>query len=313
MENLKKKGTNCSKEGKKYEEIIYNIVKYCYLDGIKFNTQSINELAGCSSSNDIICDFNNIKIPMEIKKCKTPDWMQCSLNYDPINNKWIGSSKNKIPDNSKKIFENLISNKILFNGQIPPFIDEKITYEEWIKIKEKNDNFKDVYISHNLTDTIKNLYKEKGCYYIQISEKGLYHLGYDICCFNVPEFICDQQLRIRIKVHKTKNKKGFCDLSITAACQPININNLEYSKYSLDDIKKLPKNLTYSKYSLDDIDKLPKNLTYSKYSLDDIIIDLNFINNLDSLIEDLNDLKFDRVFRSYENLEIQISKNIIII
>ena len=42
-------------------------------------------------------------------------------------------------------------------------------------------------------DTIKKLYSEKDCNYIQISNKGLYHLGNDICEFNVAEFICEQQ------------------------------------------------------------------------------------------------------------------------
>ena len=94
-------------------------------------------------------------------------------------------------------------------------------------------------------DTIKKLYTEKGCKYIQISGKGLYHLGDDICDFKVPEFICDQELRIRTKIHKRKDKKGFCHLSVMAACKPININNIEDSKFSLDDKNKLPKNLIY--------------------------------------------------------------------
>ena len=74
----------------------------------------------------------------------------------------------------------------------------------------------------------------------QVSEKGLYHLGNDICNFNVPEFICEQQLRIRTKIHNKKNKKGYCDLSVIVACQPKNIKDLVISNYSLDDETKLP-------------------------------------------------------------------------
>ena len=92
------------------------------------------------------------------------------------------------------------------------------------------------------------LYGEKNCSYIQISEKGLYHLGNDICDFKVPAFICEQRLRIRTKIHKKKNKKGFCKLSVTIACQPINIKNLINSKYSLDNPMKLPLNLSYDDY-----------------------------------------------------------------
>jgi hypothetical protein len=78
-----------------------------------------------------------------------------------------------------------------------------------------------------------------------VSDKGLYYLENDVCCFNVPEFICEQQLRIRIKVHKTKNNKGFSQLSVTISCQPKNINKLVNSDYSLDNRMKLPNNLVY--------------------------------------------------------------------
>ena len=43
-----------------------------------------------------------------------------------------------------------------------------------------------------------------------------------------------------------KNKKGFCVLSITIACQPKDISKLEKSKYSLDDKDKLPLSLIYN-------------------------------------------------------------------
>jgi hypothetical protein len=121
---------------------------------------------------------------------------------------------------------------------------KNITHEEWIKIKNETIDFNDSYIECN-NDTIKKLYSEKGCSYIQISGKGLYHLGNDICDFNVPIFICDQRLRIRTKIHERKNKKGYCKLSVIIACQPKNINNLINSDYSLDNKIKLPINLVY--------------------------------------------------------------------
>lgn len=48
--------------------------------------------------------------------------MQCSLKYE--NQKWIGSVRNKIPNSSKQIMDDLISNCLLFNGKIPPFIEK---------------------------------------------------------------------------------------------------------------------------------------------------------------------------------------------
>jgi len=246
-----KKGSGCSISGKKYELVVYNIVKKTKLNGIEFNTQKESELGGCTSKNDIECNMKEAEardISVEIKKRKTPDWMQCSLKYDVTDKKWIGSKRNKIPEASKKVFEEFIASITLFNGKIPPFMLKDITHEEWVKIKRETSDFNDVYIDCP-SDTIMKLYSEKGCSYIQISDKGLYHLGNDVCDFKVPAFVCDQQLRVRTKIHKTKNKNGFCDLSVMIACQPKNLNSLASSEFSLDNRMKLPSNLVYDESS----------------------------------------------------------------
>lgn len=241
--SIKRKGTNCSISGNNYEKQIYNTIKYYKLNGQLFNTQNENELGGSTSSNDLLCNFNGIKnIGIEIKKHTTPDWMQCSLILD--NGKWKGSEKCKIPKNSKAIFEKIINDHKIFENKKPPFIANKLTYEQWKQIKQNDNTWNDKYfIIPN--DTIKKIYQEKGCHYIQISNYGLYHLGNDICNFNVPEFIIEQELRIRIKVHKTKDSQGYCKLSVMSACQPINIKQLIKSNYSLDNKDKLPRNLIY--------------------------------------------------------------------
>jgi hypothetical protein len=122
---------------------IYNILTKCKLNNLLFNTQHQNDLGGCRCVNDIECNlFEDCDIPIEIKKMNSPDWMQCSLKYNENIKKWLGSSKNKIPDNSKKIFEEIISDINLFNGNIPPFIIRDITHEEWIKIKKESNVIK---------------------------------------------------------------------------------------------------------------------------------------------------------------------------
>jgi DNA adenine methylase len=50
-------------------------------------------------------------------------------------------------------------------------------------------------------------------------------------------------MRVRIKVHSTRNAKGFCSLSVTISCKPKNLNDLPISSFSLDNENKLPKNL----------------------------------------------------------------------
>lgn len=241
-----KKGSNCSISGITYEKQIYNILNRVTINDIKFNDQNILELGGSSSRNDIICKYKNTSFGIEIKKHNTPDWMQCSLKKDIVTGKWTGSNRCKISDQCKKIFDELLDNKNLFNNTIPPFINNKLTYYEWTSIKNKTDLWNDQYFDIP-NNTILKLYNLKGCSYIQISEYGLYHLGNDICNFNVPEFIIDQQLRIRIKVHKCSNKiNKYCSLSITASCKPKNIKQLNKSSYSLDDINTLPQLCIYN-------------------------------------------------------------------
>ena len=114
-----------------------------------------------------------------------------------------------------------------------------ITHEEWKKIKKETNKWNDKYYDIP-PDTIRKLYLSKGCKYIQISQYGLYHLQEDVCNFGVPLFEIKQRFRIRTKVHSKKNKSGFCTLSVTCACQPINIKNLNKSNYSLDTKSRLP-------------------------------------------------------------------------
>jgi hypothetical protein len=239
------KGSNCSKNGNQYEIDIHTILVNTTINSEKFNTQKISDLGGSSDKNDIECIFNGATIGIEVKICTTPDWMQCSLKYNMESNLFECSKKSKIPKESLAIFNSLLNNLNLYDGNVPPFVKQDITHEEWIDIKKKSTIWNDKYldIPH---DIIKKVYSAKGCKYIQLSKYGLYHLGDDICNFGVPEFIVDQRIRIRIKIHSRKNKKGFCDLSIMAACQPKKISTLNKSPFSLDNKDKLPKNLIYS-------------------------------------------------------------------
>lgn len=242
--NKKTKGKLCSIEGFNYEKKIYNILKNTTIEDKPFNTQEEEDLAGSGHGNDIECKYKDKVIGIEVKKCNAPDWIQSSIKL--VDNKWKPTSKGNKPLVSQDIFEKILGDVNLYEGQKPPFFEKDLTHKEWLEIKEKTNVWNDYY-KNIPNNTIKELYKEKGCYYIQISEYGLYHLGEDICNFGVPEFLIDQELRIRIKIHTRKDKKGKCRMSVTAACKPKNIKTLEKSKYSLDNEKKLPNNLIYKK------------------------------------------------------------------
>lgn len=241
------KGMRCSISGKQYEIQIWSILKHCWMRGSPFHTNTLQQLGGSTSSIDIQCNFlSNNDIGIEIKKCRTPDWMQCSIYFDEEKNRWFSSKSkchNKHPIISD-LFNKLLEGKTIFGNTTPFFLKEKITYSQWNHIKQNTDKWNDHHF-HIPNDTIRNLYKEKGCHYIQISEYGLYHLGEDICDCSVPEFQIEQQMRVRVKVHSRENKKGFCRLSIMASCLPKNIKSLIKSDFSLDSREKLPKNIDY--------------------------------------------------------------------
>jgi len=243
---IKSKGYLCSINGNNYEKVIYNITRHAFINNKKFNTQEEDELAGSSPKNDIECNFiGENDIGIEVKKHNTPDWMQSSIKYNKEIKRWEATLKGKNPIECRELFNRFIHKINLYDGEIPPFIENKVTHEEWVKIKKETKKWDDIYVDIP-SDSISKLYKAKGCKYIQISNGyGLFHLGDDICNFDVPFFNIEQQLRIRTKIHTRKNKKGFCNLSVTVACQPKDITKLNISKYSLDDKDKLPISLIY--------------------------------------------------------------------
>jgi hypothetical protein len=235
-----KRGSLCSQEGNKYELLIHkHVLEVKHIDSnLRFNTQSREQLGGSSHNNDLECNFKNwFDIGIEIKKMNTPDWMQTVMMYD--NNRWDVSQSGKISLECREIFRLIMYNHFdnVFEGKFPKL--KGITYDEWLLEKHK---FKDEYYECP-DDTISKLYAAKGCQYIQISSKGLYHLSSDTCQFGTPLFSCPQKLRIRIKVHCKKNSKGLACLSVMLSCLPKKITDIKPSPFSLDNRYKLPKQL----------------------------------------------------------------------
>lgn len=255
-----KKGKNSSLSGAKYEREVHSVLcktKIKQTD-LSFNTQTEKDLGGSSAKNDIECNYKDNKdVGIEVKKYSTPDWMQCSIKFDANSKQWYASKNGKIPKECRNEFDKLLNNLNadtsikLFDGDVPPFMLNPITYSKWFDLKSKTTKWDDVYIPIS-DDIIQKLYRLKGCYYIQISQYGLYHLGDDICDFGVPQLKVQQQLRIRTKIHKRVNKSGNCDLSVTVACQPVDIQKLTKSPYSLDKAEMLPPTLVYNDIQLID-------------------------------------------------------------
>lgn len=243
------RGGNAVKSGKKYELLVWNITSQCvYFHDEKqypFNIQSEKELGGSSANHDLLCSYfgNNNNVEIEIKRHKTPDWMQCSLYYDKDSKKWRPKKEhNKIPTAAIDMYEDILdkyqSDNTIFKSDLD--LTKKRTMETW---REEKKDFKDVYFQVP-NDFISKLYSSKGCKYIQISDFGLYHLQDDVCNFGTKLFDTPSMVRIRVKYHKT-NKDGSVQLSVMISACPIKISLLKKSSISFDDNKKLPEQLIF--------------------------------------------------------------------
>ena len=205
------KGSMCSVNGKKYEDLCYG--------NIKHSPKIMGQGGGSSHKPDIHTQNGHI----ECKPKQSPDWGQSKLNWEE--GRWVPTNE---------LFQRYMDR---VNFKPPPFlINKKMTRDEWIKIKH---DYKDEYLTVD-NHEIQNFYKNKGCAYIQILGRGLYHLGEDPLEWGVPEFKVEQRMRIRAKDHGSRASTRY---SVTAAFQPLNIKALVPSEYSIDDRTRLPPNL----------------------------------------------------------------------
>jgi hypothetical protein len=235
------RGAGCSKEGAKYELQVYDVVSHCTLNGRAFNTQQPEDLGGSRATHDIRCTRETDgDIPIEIKKLGSPDWMQCSLQYDADAKRWRGSERGKIAPGARDIFNEYLTNTELFGGALPPFVTRDMTHAEWVAAKRAAPAFRDAFISCD-PDTIGRLYAAAGCLYIQVSDRGLFcTTDVDPCGFGAPRLECAQRMRVRTKVHSRADARGFCQLSVMIACQPVAPKKMARSPVSLDEPARLP-------------------------------------------------------------------------
>lgn len=247
------KGKLIAESGLNYELGVYNLLKNLLVSpageyfNYNLNTQTIEEIKDTNKKHDIICNYFKSnkskceKIPIELKKYRTPDWSQISIEYDETNKCWVPHNNSKVCKANKQLLAPYIKNMSMYDNKNPVFYSKTFKVAEWNKYKEENPELVKDYFIDIPNDTIKKLYKNSGCYYIQVSDGyGLYHLGNDIYRFGVPEFICEQVLRIRVK--RCGTRRGSVRLKLVMSPQPKNnCSTLPKSPYSLDKINKLPK------------------------------------------------------------------------
>jgi hypothetical protein len=246
----KPKGSQCSVSGSKYEKTIHNVVKNCHINGKPFNTQNEDELAGSSSKNDIECNFMNEKdIGIECKVSADAEFIQMDIHKE--DDKWVGPkvTKKSHPKSVRdRYLKEINEKKDLYYGNPPlfPFKSRK-EFDKWEndfvgkKIENGDSSNKEYTWNIKDKDFVKNNYKDKGNKYIQIGNKGLFHLGDDICNFGVPKFE-PGKIKLRLRC-KRRGSKGCIPTSLTMSAW---ITSLDNSPYSLDDKDKLPPNLNYA-------------------------------------------------------------------
>jgi hypothetical protein len=228
--------TGPAANGGAYERLVHSVIHKCTYQGERFCTQTVEELGGSGAGQDHQCARG---VNVESKKYPNPDWTQIVLTHNGTS--WTCGKGKKLHPAVREEFSRVVGQMDIWGGKVPSFIQSPVTHERWLQ--EKSD-FQDVYIPCESTQ-IASFYRKKGSAYIQVAGgKGLYHTGEDPLSLGVPFFECPQQIRIRVKIHGTKNKAGNANLSVTAACQPVSDISL-VSPYSLDNSSRLPPSLVY--------------------------------------------------------------------
>ena len=182
-----RRGGACLQNGLSYErKVAESLLQYQY-QGIPLAVRATT--AGGSSESDIRFTLQGTEFGIEVKDKKA----------------FEGGQKRMIPGDHGLIIpeeclhKECIGSYIPFQGRIPSFLKGDKRPEQWSAEKHL---FADEFLPVD-SKKVAEYYRRKGESYIQVEGKGLFHLGSDILGFGVPEFICETQLRIRSKCHKS--------------------------------------------------------------------------------------------------------------
>jgi hypothetical protein len=146
--------------------------------------------AGASGESDVRFSIDGSSYSIEVKDKKA----------------FEGGQKRMVPGvNGLIIPEDCLHKECLgsyipFQGNVPSFLKGDRRPEQWASEKHL---FADEYIPVD-KQKVTEYYRRKGESYIQVEDKGLYHLGTDILGLGVPEFQCETKLRIRCKCHSSE-------------------------------------------------------------------------------------------------------------
>jgi hypothetical protein len=187
MLQLPKRGASCLRNGIAYEKRVYDSLSSHTYNGNPIHVFA--STAGATGESDIRFSIDGTFYSMEVKDKKA----------------FEGGQKRMVPgEGGLRIPEECLHKECLgsytpFQGNVPSFLKGDRRPEQWAAEKHL---FADEYIpvdNHKVTE----YYRRKGESYIQVEDKGLYHLGLDPLQLGVPEFGCETKLRIRCKCHSS--------------------------------------------------------------------------------------------------------------
>ena len=187
MLQIVRRGGACLQNGLAYEKQVADALSNLKYNGTPLSVQP--STAGGSKDSDIRFSIAGVSYSLEVKDKKA----------------FEGGQKRMIPGDQGLIIpedclhKECLDSYIPFQGRIPSFLKGDKRPEQWAAEKHL---FADEFIAVD-SKKVAEYYRRKGESYIQVEGKGLYHLGIDVLACGVPEFICQTQLRIRCKCHKS--------------------------------------------------------------------------------------------------------------
>ncbi len=148
--------------------------------------------------NDAGFRHNGMNFFVEVKNRAAPDFGQKKLNWDKQNG-WQWSEKDIITDLydqlgvMKYIDKNFVPRRYTVSASSISMLDKKFDRQQFEKSGIVLDNPK----------YLNEFYARKNCFYIQIEDKGFYHLKNDVANLVVPRFMPELTLRLRAKTHQS--------------------------------------------------------------------------------------------------------------
>ena len=200
--------------GQLYEERIRYILK----------ERGLLPLSLCG--NDAGFTHKGMDFFVEVKNKTAPDFGQKKLTWDKQKG-WQWSEKDIITDLydqlgvMKYVDKNFVPRKYTVSANSITMLDKKFDQQQFEKRGIVLDNPK----------YLNEFYARKNCFYIQIENKGLYHLKNDIANLIVPRFKPELTLRLRAKTHHSIPIYSYSFFAVIQA----KTQNMTNSRYDIEE------------------------------------------------------------------------------